>query len=236
MTSYDPSIHVSQRKLWDIQHAERGATGGLEGAALVDTPNELALILGGSLTKGSAIVEIGAANGRDARYWARREGHSVLALDFSQVALEQLTTLAKQQGVEDKITTGLFDASTDPLPASADTYDAFYARSALHVTSPRLSYLMYAVHGALHEGGIVAIEGKHPDDPKIKRSIAPNPADQFLVSDPFENGHIRRAWDPEHTLGLLSLTGFTVNELEVVSDTTVPGEPAVFTRIMATKE
>lgn len=236
MTDTPEFIELSQQQLWDMQHAQRGAEQGLEGDVLVNSPNNLAVILGGMLEPSSSIIEVGSANGRDARFWAKKYGHNVLALDFSQVALDQLSQLAKQQGLEELIVTGLFDANEDPLPSEPDTQDAFYARSALHVVDDRLTYLLHAIHGALREGGLIAIEGKHPDDPKIMRSIAHDLSEPHLLMDPFENGHARRSWDPEATRGFLDSAGFVICELEVVTDETIPGDPAVFTRVVAKKQ
>lgn len=236
MTNTRDSIEITQQQLWDMQHAQRGAEAGLEGAALVDSPNELAILLGGMLAPDSSIIEIGSANGRDARFWAKNYGHHVLALDFSQVALGQLTNRAVQQGIGEFITTGLFDANTDALPAEIDSFDAFYGRSALHTTDSRLTYLLHATHGVLKAGGIIAIEGKHPDDPKIKRSKPHDLSEPHLVQDPYENGHARRSWDPEASRKFLMDAGFIIRDLEVVIDETIPGDPAMFTRIIAEKQ
>lgn len=134
------------------------------------------------------------------------------------------------------ITTRFFDANIDPLPAGPGEFDAFYARSALHVREDRLTYLLHALHGALKEGGVVSIEGKHRSDPKVLRSVPVDKDNPQLVLDPFENGHLRRVWDPDYSRERLASSGFAVDELEVIKDVTVPGEPAVFTRILAIKE
>ena len=226
---------ANQQQLWDELHALRDSDGNLVGRSLVDEPNELAINLGERLVDGSSIVEVGCANGRDARYWALHKGMLVHALDFSQAAIDQLRELAEDQGVGLLIQAGLFDASEDSLPVDIDSQDAFYARSSLHVTSYRLTHLLRETHNVLHLGGIVAIEGKHIEDPKIKRSISLDPDDPFLLSDPLEGGHIRRAWEPEYTRHILKMVGFEITDLEVINEHPTHGEPSVFTRVIAVK-
>jgi len=92
------------------------------------------------LSPGSTILEVGCANGRDARYWARR-GHNVLAADFSQVALTQMMDLAQNQALDHKITPIHHDVSDGMLPDIDTPFNAFYARSALHINDDALEIL-----------------------------------------------------------------------------------------------
>src|ERR1019366_8710699 len=111
---------------WDSQHAVRGYMGH-EGTVMRDIPNMSAITFETYLPHNSIILEIGCANGRDARYWARR-GHTVLGADFSRVALTQMTDLATEQGLGRKIFPIHHDITEGKLPDNV-SFNAFYARS-----------------------------------------------------------------------------------------------------------
>lgn len=229
------SGELSQQQLWETMHAQRDPNGNLVGRSLVDKPNNMAIMLGEQLSTGSRVLEMGCANGRDARYLALSKGAIVRALDFSQAALDQLRELADDQGIGHLVTTELFDATTDTLTVEPASLNAFYARSSLHVGDARLSYLLGVIHDGLAPDGLVAIEGKHSDDPKIARSEPLDPSEPHLVSDPYENGHVRRFWDIQFTANLMAECGFEVVELDVLQDQTEGAELSVFTRVLAVK-
>lgn len=220
----------NQQALWDAQHAVRGAANGLEGDHLVDVPNHSAVLLTELLRPGATIAEVGAANGRDARYWAGR-GHHVHAMDFSSVALEQLTAHAARQGLSDRINPMHFDANAGRLPEEVGAIDSFYARSALHVDDDTLMNLLTDVDDRLNQGGVVFIEGKGSDDPKISRSVA---LGNGLAVDPVENGHVRRIWTPESAGRICSAFGWTALALEKIDERWLNTD-ASFVRLVAMK-
>jgi SAM-dependent methyltransferase len=222
-----------QQALWDKMHGRTDKAGSLVGRSVVTTPNDLAVLVADSLAPTQRVIEVGAANGRDARYWAKHRGALVLALDFSQVALAQLDQLSAQAGVDTLIETALYDASRDTLPAESSSADVFYARSSLHVDDARLESVLLDAHRVLRPGSLLAIEGKHPDDPKILRSTPVLEDSPHLVSDPFDEDHVRRVWEPDFSRRLLESTGFQIVELEVISDQTEHADPSIFTRILA---
>ena len=178
-----------QQRLWDAQHARRGSSGQ-EATILRDVPNDSAVVFAQLLSPRSLILEAGCANGRDARYWATR-GHRVIGMDFSQVALDQMQTLARAQGVGERILPVLHDIAEGELPEVAGTVGGFYARSALHVTDRALSRLAHNITRTTGSGGVVLIEGKHISDPKIRRS---QQVEKNLYADPAEQMHLRRVW------------------------------------------
>ena len=205
MLQITPELGTDQQALWDAQHAERGGQAGLEGDRLVDVANDAAVLLGGLLRPGSVIAEIGSANGRDARHWAQ-QGHTVYAMDFSSVALGQLVEHAGRQGVADKIVPIQFDANTGELPDEVGEIDGFYARSALHVDDNTLMRLLASIDRRLRPGGVVLIEGKTTDDPKIARS---RDIGGGLAVDDHENGHVRRIWTHESVAEISRAFGWT---------------------------
>jgi hypothetical protein len=231
MIGYTQELLTGQQDLWDAQHAMRGAVGGLEGDHLVDVPNDAAVMFGELIGADSVIAEVGSANGRDARYWAL-QGHQVHCLDFSQVALGQLAQHAERQGVSDRIKPVYFDANNGRLPEEVDgALNGFYARSALHVGDKTLFSLLSGVNDRLEPESIILIEGKGPDDEKIARSVD---IGDGLVSDPLENGHVRRVWTPESFGAICGTFGWTALSQEVVGEEWA-GTDATFLRLVAVK-
>lgn len=221
----------NQRSLWEIQHATRGAV--LEcGSGLRYTPNDTALAFARRLTSRSRVLEVGSANGRDARHWAA-EGHQVIATDFSLTAMKQLRSIAQEQGVMQNIWPVVWDINVGHLPIEgASSIDAFYARSALHVTDSTMTQVAASVNAALVPKGWILIEGKGPSDKKIARSY--NNEDGTAV-DADEGGHMRRIWTPQFTEQMCHQFGWDIVELTDQKEEW-QGVPASFMRLLARKK
>jgi SAM-dependent methyltransferase len=181
-----------QVELWDIQHCIRG-NWGPEGLLLQNVPNDSAVEFETVLPRQTTILEVGSANGRDARYWASK-GHTVYALDFSQVALEQLKQLAIAQQVDQLIVPLIWNIAEGKLPLNMlpQSIFAFYARSALHIGDDEMILLAEQIDRILVPGGKILIEGKASKDRKILRS---RKIGKGLAVDDEENGHLRRVWN-----------------------------------------
>jgi hypothetical protein len=196
-----------QRRLWDEQHARRN-TAGPEGTQLRDIPTPAALHLASLLSPRSRVLEVGSANGRDARTWANL-GHSVDCIDFSTVALRQLEELAKEQGISALINTHCHDVSDGSLPSSIPDsvkFNAFFARSALTISDQALDLLAENVTKRTLPGGVIMIEGRSPNDPKIQRSVINgNMAD--------DSGHLRRVYTVDNMTALAQKFGWKVEQI-----------------------
>jgi methylase of polypeptide subunit release factors len=93
-------IFTAQKKLWDTQHHKRRS----EHKDIADTPNEFARKCLKYIPENAKILELGAASGRDARFFAReRKNCKVFALDFSLTALEHLQEDAVDDGTDNFI-------------------------------------------------------------------------------------------------------------------------------------
>lgn len=208
---YQQQLWGSQKKLWDCQHAVRGMIGP-EATLLRHTPNDAAVLLASALCSPSHILEAGSANGRDARFWGKL-GHKVDCIDFSDEALRQLTLLAGEEGVAHLLTPYQHDISSGTLPPvlNGAKYDAFYARSALHLEDEHLDRLADAVTSRMHPGGFIVIEGKGPHDYKIERSM---PVGEGIVCD--SDGHIRRVWTKNNMETLARGKGWDVVRLDEI--------------------
>jgi len=222
---------VDQQQLWNFQHAQRG-TEGPEGTELCNIPNDSAIEFIHQLKDKSVILEVGSANGRDARFWAM-EGHRVYALDFSQVALDQLNKLAIIQNVQSLIIPLLWNIADGQLPLSQlkDKIDGFYARSALHVGDNEMIQIAEQLNTVLKPGGRILIEGKGPNDKKIKRSQM---VDRNLAIDVEEDGHLRRVWTEEFIGQLCGIVGWDIVSISKNTENW-SGTNASFVRLSAQK-
>ena len=221
----------NQQQLWNQQHAVRGVSG-IEGDSLKFAPNQSAVLFEQKLPAGSTILEVGSANGRDARYWASK-GHEVVALDFSEVALDQLQQLAVAQQVNELIIPIVWDIADGKLPLNKmpKNITGFYARSALHVGDKQMYVLGQEVNSVLQAGGKVFIEGKGNKDPKIARS---KKIGNGLAVDQEENGHLRRIWHPEFVNKLCAAVGWDILELNTSTEDW-NGTQALFLSLLAQK-
>jgi len=215
-----------QKEMWDAQHYQRG-NDGEEGRSLRDVPNEAAIHLDARLARNSVILEIGSANGRDARFWAKK-GHSVIATDFSKVALTQLEAIAKEQGVEHNIEAIEYDLNDGILPIKSPRFiDAFYARSALHINDRSMFDLGREINRISKRGTLVMIEGKTETDPKIKRSV--DLGDGLRMD---YDGHLRRSFTEDFMEDLARKTGWCIEDMRTFREEKA-GKGAEFLRMTA---
>lgn len=219
----------SQKLFWDAQHQKRG-TIGEEGNSHANVPNASARAFLTYLPNKARILELGCANGRDAR-WFAAQGHQVVAVDFSPVALAQMMQIAKDQRVDKSIYPLEHDFSTGMLPIMpVNTFDAFYSRSSLHACEDNLHCLMAQVTAMLKPGALILIEGKDEGDPKIRRSI---PVRENLVVNWDDGGHVRRVWSAQYLSYLCSM--FSWNPIRVTSGDDQINNEASFIRLIARK-
>ncbi|MBC9727205.1 class I SAM-dependent methyltransferase [Streptomyces sp. TRM68367] len=110
------------------------------------------------------VLELGAGHGRDALYFAR-EGFAVHATDFSPVALEQLRTTARAQGVADRVTCTEHDVR-EPLPLPDARVDAVFAHMLLCMALPtrQIHALVAEVRRVLRPGGVFLYTVRHTGD------------------------------------------------------------------------
>lgn len=204
----------NQIDLWNNQHMYRG-TIGVEANELRDTPNNTAKLFTNHLNYNpSNILEIGCANGRDARYWASL-GHTVICADFSSVALNQLNSIAIEQGIDNLLKPVLHDVNSGKLPPTNIPLHGFYSRSSLHVNDTTMISLAKEIDKKIISSGTILIEGKGDQDHKIKRSTL---IDDNLIIDPFENGHIRRVWTKNFVTDMCNKFNWRIKSIEEIEE------------------
>lgn len=91
--------------------------------------------------------------------------------------------------------------------------------------------LLSDVDSRLKKDGVVLIEGKSSEDPKIQRS---DKLSNGLAIDPNENGHLRRVWTSESLEKICANFGWTALEMTIAQESWVHTD-ASFLRLTATK-
>lgn len=143
---------TGQKELWDKQHIERAQ----EHEELKDTPNEFGRKCIQLIPENGMVLEIGAANGRDARYFAKERGCKLVATDFSEVAAGHLQAAAVRDNTSSHVYPVVADANNLPI-AQKEIFDAVYARSSLHLDNDELDKFLDHVDVVLKPGGYLMI-------------------------------------------------------------------------------
>ena len=200
-----------QQEYWDRQHKKREE----EHREIENEPNEFAKNCLKYIKLGGKVLEIGVANGRDARYFVRENQNKIVGVDISTEAIRQLINAAVKDGTIDNILPVVAEASEVPeLLGDQEYYDAFYARLALHLDDDKIvPFLQYLV-SHLNKDGVVMIEGKPKEDFKIERSVE-------VGKNCYEDvdGHIRRAWSEDDIKSLCSSFGLEIVEMGKTAET-----------------
>lgn len=192
-------------RYWDEQHVKREE----EFRAREKEPNEFAKKCLEHIRPGGQVLEIGIANGRDARYFARENQNRIVGVDISTEAVRQLIRAAMEDGTIDKILPVVASAQEVPeLLGDQERYDAFYCRSALHLDDEETNRFLEYVVAHLNKDGVVMIEGKTNDDQAIQGSTD-------LGGNCYEDagGHIRRVWTEDNIKKLCEILGLEIVEM-----------------------
>ncbi len=107
----------------------------------MNIPNQTALEFCQYLPLKATVLEVGCANGRDARHFAS-QGHQVFGVDFSAIALDQMMQIAIAQDLYEQIVPIQHDYSDGSVPLDGyQILHGFYARSSLHVDDEAIDML-----------------------------------------------------------------------------------------------
>lgn len=112
----------------------------------------------------TTVLELGAGPGRDTLYFAE-QGFTVLATDFSSVALQQLGEAAREHALDRRILTVLHDVR-EPLPFPAASVGAAYAHMLLSMalSTEEIGSLVAEVGRVLRPGGTFVYTVRHTGD------------------------------------------------------------------------
>lgn len=156
----DGGVLDGQREHWDAAFEGRPQRYGPEPSAAALAAAALFRVEGVR-----DLLELGAGQGRDTLAFAGG-GFSVLAVDYSQTALDDLAGAAAAAGLGDALTLLRHDVR-EPLPLPADSADACFAHLlfCMALTTPQLEALAAEVRRVLRPGGVLVYTVRHTGDP-----------------------------------------------------------------------
>ncbi len=141
-------------------------------------PSLFAQFAAGYFPRRGQILDLGAGQGQDTRYFAQR-GYNVTAVDFSDVAIK----IAKEklpQNAEQRVQIIKHDLR-DPLPLADHEFDAVYASLSLHYFDTATTIKIFnEIYRVLKLGGIFACMLNSVHDPEYRSGPAIEP-DYFLI-------------------------------------------------------
>ena len=118
------------------------------------------------------VLELGAGQGRDSLFFARR-GLNVVCLDYSQQAMDDLRSKAGEEGLENKIATITHDLRF-PLPFDDNSMEACYSHMlyCMDFTTAELVTLTKEIRRVLKPGGLNILTVRHTGDPHYGKGIS----------------------------------------------------------------
>ena len=129
----------------------------------------------------TTVVELGAGQGRDTLYLARR-GLRVIALDYEPGAVETLAAKAAEAGLADRVAVVSHDVRRR-LPLDADSVDASYSHMlfCMALTTAELERLAGDLRRVVRPGGLVVYTARTTADAHYRAGVPHG-------DDMFENG------------------------------------------------
>ncbi len=156
----------AQRRHWD---AAFGANPEMFGSAPSDPARKAAEVL--RAHGKMSLLELGCGQGRDSLFFARHGSH-VTALDYSQVAIDNLANEAASADLTPFVTACRHDVR-EPLPFEANSFDASFSHMlfCMVLTSAELERLAEEIRGVLRPGGLNVYTVRHTGDPHYRTGI-----------------------------------------------------------------
>lgn len=131
----------------------------------------------GVLTAPGTALELGAGHGADA-LWLANQGWQVTATDISPTALERIAARATEQGLSDRVTTAVADATAEFPPG---TFDLVYAAFTHLPEHPDGARAITSALAALNPGGVLLLLD-HGSLAPWMRGHGPMPSPQQMVA------------------------------------------------------
>lgn len=156
--------------------------------------------------RGSLVVELGAGTGADAIYFLKK-GHSVVALDISQFALNALEEKAKSQKLDNKLVIKQVDFGLHKLPIKDASADVVYSRISLNYFGSKHTTKIFAdIRRILKPGGKAYLSLKSPEDP-VEMEYLQKSATVYEPNVFIEGGMLRSRFTVEQLEGMLKNAG-----------------------------
>jgi ubiquinone/menaquinone biosynthesis C-methylase UbiE len=171
----------------------------------------------------SALLEIGCGNGHDAAFFAK-EGHNVIATDFSEVAIEKNK---KDYREYPHLQFFVHDTSKKFLFQS-NTFDAIYARLSLHYFTDKITKEVFRdIYRILKPNGFLCFLCKSVNDPLFGKG-------KKIEKNMYEKDHIRHFFSEVYAKECLD-NKYTIKVI-VSGDDIFYGKKSAYVKIIAQKK
>lgn len=166
---------LDQKNHWNNLHSQ----GKLTQHATSET--EFAQYVQNIIPEKSKILELGCGAGNDSNFFANNK-HTVIATDFSPVAVEQ----NRKTYSSSNVTFEVLDMSTGVFSFKNETFDVVYARLSLHYFNDQITKQIFKeINRILKPGGKLCFMCKSINEPYYGLGVE-------IEKDMFEyKGHIR---------------------------------------------
>lgn len=115
------------------------------------------------------ILELGAGQGQDSRYFAKL-GYNVVSTDFEETALRQ-NEAKLTSAIASQVTTKKVDLRHE-LPFEDESFDVVYAHLSLHYFDRATTYRIFSeIHRVLRPHGVLAFFTNSVEDPEYNSGI-----------------------------------------------------------------
>ncbi len=143
------------------------------------------------IKKNSKVLELGAGHGQDSVYLAK-EGHTVIATDFSDTAVEYLEKKKAENNLDDELQIRKLD-TMEIGSLNGQKFDVVYSHVSLHYfTLEDTKNILTTIHSLLNDNGLLIFIANSTDDPEYMQGT-------MLEEDYFElePGDVKRFFSVE---------------------------------------
>lgn len=203
-------METEAEKFWEDKHQIYATK------EFVARPNWLASSLMDVASEPSRILDLGCGQGQDSVYFAEK-GHQVVAVDFSEYALERFSAAAKAL----EINQVLHDLGNLPYPFEDASFDIVYAHLSLHYFTAEITRAVFAeVARLLRPSGTFSALFNSDRDPECSDATSVRIEDRYLELSPGD----RKRYFTESELAALLGDRFNVNAARYGRGTTKNSE------------
>ena len=159
MPEGQPDLTAAQRQHWQDTYRSHPEMYGSAPSAPAVYAAQLFKAVGAE-----QVLELAAGHGRDARYFAE-QGFTVLATDFSDIAVDQIRRAAQADGLAAQISAIVHDMR-EPLPLKDRSVDGVFAHMALcmALSTKEIHIIINEVWRVLRPGGTFVYTVRHTGD------------------------------------------------------------------------
>ena len=207
-----------QRQHWNHAHKEQWLHAHSE------HQTEFADEVNKALTPHSKVLELGCGEGNDSIYFAK-EGHDVVATDFSDIAIAQ----DKERWIHDHLRFEEQDIS-QPFKFADNSFDNVYARLSLHYFPDQTTKAVFQeIKRVLKPGGSLYFMCKATSDSIYGKG-------EEIEPDMYElDGHVRHFFSEPYVIKLLDQAGFTTESI-VSGEEIIYDRQSAFIKVIARKD